>query len=122
MSVGVSVIRSAPSDSVSCVRVRAPTNGTMAGTLREHPRNRQLRGCRMLLRRQLSKRADETLVLLEVLAREAWQTGPEVAWGVRLLEAGIRQGLERRRVRLDSRITRLRYPSCSSLETTHGVG
>ena len=43
------------------------------GTLREHPGNRQLRGCRMLLRCQLSKRADETLVLLEVLAREAWQ-------------------------------------------------
>jgi len=38
----------------------------------------------MLLRRQLSKRADETLVLLEVLAREAWQIGAEVAWGVRL--------------------------------------
>ena len=84
MSAGVSVICNAPSDSVSCVRVRAPINGTMAGPFASTQAIASCEAVAMLLGRQLSKRVDETLVLLEVLAREARQMGAKVAWGVRL--------------------------------------
>ena len=78
ISSGVSVTCSAPSDSASCSRVRAPIRGDR-GTLCEDPRDRQLRGRGAFVRCQLLQRLNYALIALAVVTRKAWQIRPKIA-------------------------------------------
>ena len=78
MSAGDSFIRSAPKDSESCARVRAPITGTMLLLLASTQAIANCAGRTPFLGSQPLQRVDHGLVALAVGAGETWQARPQI--------------------------------------------